>query len=55
MRARIGVWERLLELIKERADGADLGMDFSDGTNIRVHPKAGARKASLLGGCELFR
>jgi len=41
--ARLGVWERLLDLARER--GVALGMAFLDGTNIRAHPKAaGASK-----------
>jgi transposase len=41
--ARLGVWERLLDLAQRR--GVALGMAFLDGTSIRAHPKAaGARK-----------
>src|SRR5438270_3849363 len=41
--ARLGVWERLLELVQQR--GVALGMTFLDGTNIRAHQKAaGAEK-----------
>ncbi len=41
--ARLGVWERLLELAQER--GVDFGMTFLDGTSIRAHQKAaGARR-----------
>ena len=41
--ARLGLWERLLDLAKAR--GVELGMTFLDGTSIRAHPKAaGARK-----------
>ena len=41
--ARLGVWERLLNLVQER------GMTFLDGTNIRAHQKAAgaARKGAL--------
>ncbi|TWA70201.1 DDE family transposase [Azospirillum brasilense] len=41
--ARLGVWERLLDLAQQR--GVVLGMTFLDGTNIRAHAKAaGASK-----------
>jgi transposase len=41
--ARLGVWERLLDLVQQR--GVALGMTFLDGTNIRAHQKAaGAAK-----------
>ena len=41
----LGVWERLLELARER--GVALGMAFLDGTTIRAHQKAaGAARAS---------
>ena len=45
--ARLGVWERLLNLVQER--GVQLGMTFLDGTNIRAHQKAAgaARKGAL--------
>ena len=45
--SRPGVWERLLTLVQER--GAQLGMTFLDGTNIRAHQKAAgaARKRTL--------
>jgi transposase len=45
--SRLGVWERLLTLVQER--GAQLGMTFLDGTNIRAHHKAAgaARKGTL--------
>ena len=45
--ARAGVWERLLTLAQEV--GAQLGMVFLDGTNIRAHQKAAgaARKGDL--------
>lgn len=36
--ARLGVWERLLDLAQQR--GVALGMVFLDGTNIRAHQKA---------------
>ena len=38
----LGVWERLLERVQER--GLDLGMAFLDGTSIRAHHKAAAKK-----------
>ena len=41
--ARLGVWERLLDLVQRR--GVALGMTFLDGTNVRAHQKAaGAKK-----------
>jgi transposase len=41
--SRLGVWERLLDLVQEK--GVQLGMTFLDGTNIRAHQKAaGAAK-----------
>lgn len=41
--ARLGVWERVLDLAQRR--GVALGMTFPDGTNIRAHAKAaGASK-----------
>ena len=41
--ARLGVWERLLNLVQER--GIQLGMTFLDGTSVRAHQKAaGASK-----------
>ena len=44
-----GVWERLLALAQERAGGAELGMAFLDGTNVRAHAKAaGAPKKGGL-------
>ena len=45
--ARLGVWERLLNLVQER--GIQLGMTFLDGTNVRAHQKAAgaARKGAL--------
>ena len=39
--ARLGVWERLLDLAQAR--GVELGMTFLDGTNIRAHAKAAGR------------
>lgn len=53
--ARLGVWERLLELARRR--GLALGMVFLDGTGIRAHHKAaGARRggadAKKRDGCE---
>jgi transposase len=51
--ARKGVWERLLELVQERAGGADLGMASLDGTSIRAHAKAaGAAKKGELARAE---
>ena len=45
--ARLGVWERLLNLVQER--GVQLGMIFLDGTNVRAHQKAaGARRKGAL-------
>src|SRR3712207_3549388 len=45
--ARVGVWERLLNLVQER--GVQLGMTFLDGTNVRAHQKAaGARRKGAL-------
>ena len=41
--SRLGVWERLLGLVQERC-GLALGMVFLDGTVIRAHKAAGARK-----------
>jgi transposase len=45
--ARLGVWERLLNLVQQR--GIQLGMTFLDGTNGRAHQKAAgaARKGAL--------
>jgi transposase len=41
----LGVWERLLALAQERSGGAQLGMAFLDGSNIRAHRcAAGAAK-----------
>ncbi len=45
--ARLGVWERLLNLVQER--GVQLGMTFLDGTNVRAHQKAAwARRKGAL-------
>jgi transposase len=45
--ARLGVWERLLNLVQER--GIQLGMTFLDGTSVRAHQKAaGARQKGAL-------
>ena len=45
--ARLGVWDRLLDLAQER--GVELGMAFLDGTSIRAHAKAaGASKKGDL-------
>ena len=45
--ARLGVWDRLLELAQERR--VELGMAFLDGTSIRAHQKAaGAAKKGEL-------
>ncbi len=45
--ARLGVWERLLNLVQER--GIQLGMIFLDGTSVRAHHKAaGARRKGDL-------
>ena len=45
--ARLGVWERLLNLVQER--GVQLGMVFLDGTSVRAHQKAAgaARREDL--------
>ena len=45
--ARLGVWDRLLDMAQER--GVELGMAFLDGTSIRAHAKAaGASKKGDL-------
>jgi transposase len=45
--ARLGVWERLLNLVQAR--GIQLGMTFLDGTSVRAHHKAaGARRKGAL-------
>ena len=47
---RLGVWERLLELVQAQL-GFALGMVFLDGTSIRAHQKAaGAAKKGNFGG-----
>jgi transposase len=46
--ARLGVWERALDLAQQR--GVALGMAFLDGTTIRAHAKAAG--ASKKGGLE---
>ncbi len=44
--ARLGVWERLLNLVQER--GIQLGIAFLDGTSVRAHQSAaGARRKGL--------
>ena len=51
--AKLGVWERLLELAQERAGGLELGLAFLDGTNVRAHAKAaGAPKKGGLARAE---
>ena len=40
-RARLGVWNRLLDRAQER--GVQLGMAFLDGTSIRARAKAAGR------------
>src|SRR3954451_13746761 len=46
--ARLGVWDRLLGMAKQRR--VELGMAFLDGTSIRAHAKAaGASKKGELG------
>jgi transposase len=50
--AKLGVWERLLDLAQRR--GVALGMTFIDGTNIRAHPKAaGAKKGGPMARSEM--
>jgi transposase len=45
--ARLGVWERLLNLVQNH--GIQLGMTFLDGTSVRAHQKAaGARRKGAL-------
>ena len=45
--ARLGVWERLLNLVQER--GVALGMVFLDRTSVRAHQKAaGAARRGVL-------
>ena len=61
--AHAGVWERLLDLARERGvrlggvrlGGVRLGMVFLDGTNIRAHQKAaGARRKGALAPSEII-
>ena len=53
--ARLGAWERLLELAQQRG-GVEAGMAFLDGTSIRAHHKAagaakkGGRQRSVTRG-----
>jgi transposase len=50
--AKLGVWERLLDLAQRR--GVALGMTFIDGTNIRAHHKAaGAKKGEPMARSEM--
>ena len=53
--ARLGVWDRLLNLAQER--GVELGMAFLDGTNIRAHAKAAgaSKKGDLAEAAEKVR
>ena len=53
--ARLGVWERLLEVAQAR--GVELGMAFLDGTSIRAHAKAAgaAKKGDLERNVTLVR
>src|ERR671913_592237 len=53
--ARLGVWDRLLNLAQER--GVELGMAFLDGTNIRAHAKAAgaSKKGDLAQAAEKVR
>ena len=53
--ARLGVWDRLLDLAQER--GVELGMAFLDGTSIRAHAKAAgaAKKGDLERNVTLVR
>lgn len=51
--AKAGVWERLLELVRQR--GVALGMTFLDGTAIRAHHKAaGAEKRGPMARSEIY-
>ena len=51
--SRLGVWERLLDLVQQR--GIALGMTFLDGTSIRAHHKAaGAQKGGSTARSETF-
>ncbi len=50
--AKLGVWQRLLDLVQERR--VQLGMTFLDGTSIRAHQKAaGAGKKGDLHDSEI--
>lgn len=40
--SRLGVWERLFALAQ--GNGVSLGLTFLDGTNVRAHKAAGARR-----------
>jgi transposase len=53
--ARLGVWDRLLDLAQER--GVELGLAFLDGTSIRAHAKAAgaSKKGDLEGHAMLVR
>ena len=52
--ARLGVWDRLLDLVQKR--GVGLGMAFLDGTSIRAHAEAGgAKKGGLAEAAEKVR
>ena len=53
--ARLGVWERLLDMAKAR--GVELGVAFLDGTTIRAHAKAAgaAKKGDLERNAMLVR
>lgn len=52
--AKLGVWERLFQLVQEQ-QGLALGMIFLDGTNIRAHHKgAGAPKRGPLVTSEII-
>ena len=53
--ARLGVWDRLLDLAKAR--GVRLGMTFLDGTSIRARAKAAgaAKKGELERNVTLVR
>jgi transposase len=50
--AKQGVWERLLDLVRQR--DIALGMSFRDGTNIRAyHKAAGAKKGGSTASSEM--
>ena len=53
--ARLGVWDRLLDLVQKR--GVGLGMAFLDGTSIRAHAKAAgaSKKGDLAEAAEKVR